>query len=69
MMDVGLLILDAGESFVSPGTESEAVFLLFCGKVRFKWNGIERECSRKNEFEEDGWCLHVCAANCMCKKR
>lgn len=61
MMDVGLLILDAGESFVFPGTESEALFLLFCGKVRFKSNGIERDCSRKNEFEEDGWCLHVCA--------
>ncbi|MEA5013226.1 MAG: 5-deoxy-glucuronate isomerase [Candidatus Limiplasma sp.] len=58
-LDVGLLALEAGQSYRlwEPGKEVAA--LLLRGKVRFAWEGLEREAERPDEFRHQPWCLHL----------
>jgi len=60
-MDVGLVILDAGESYTFNEPEKEAAALLFEGKVTYSWDGQSVRAERKNIFQgSEPWCLHVC---------
>ena len=59
-MDVGLVVLEAGESYTYQDAAKEAALLLFEGKVTFAWNGQSVEAQRKETISCDAWCLHVC---------
>lgn len=58
-MDVGLLILEAGESWSWEDPDKEMAALLFEGKARFAWDGQEKEGERPDCFGYDPYCLHV----------
>lgn len=58
LMDVGVLILDAGESYEIIDTEKEIATVLVEGHVIFSWNGKSVEAHRKNIFDYKGWCMH-----------
>jgi len=59
MMDVGLLILDPGESFVLKEKEKEYAILLIEGKASFQWENKNITAERKNPFDYDPWCIHA----------
>lgn len=40
--------------------KKEVAVLLMEGKIKYLWENKEYEASRKNVFEEEGHCLHVC---------
>lgn len=58
-MDVGLLVLDAGESYTFNESEKEIAVLLFAGKVTLAWNGKTAECERPDCFHYEAYCLHA----------
>jgi 5-deoxy-glucuronate isomerase len=60
-MDVALLVLEPGEEFRFSEKELESALLLFRGAALWRANDAEWRVSRKNEFEEEASCLHVCA--------
>lgn len=60
MMDVGLLILDADESWNYLSETDEMAALLFEGEVEYAWNSQTETARRQDCFHEDPWCLHVC---------
>lgn len=58
-MDVGLLVLDAGESYFFDESEKEIAVLLFAGKVTLEWNGKTLSCERPDCFRYEAYCLHA----------
>lgn len=60
-MDVGLLLLEAGEEYAFCEREKETALLLFAGEIDWTAGGETRLASRESEFSEQGSCLHVCA--------
>jgi len=59
-MDVGLLVLEAGQrhAFHEPGKELAA--LLLSGAVAFEWDDRNAPARRGDCFRERAWCLHMC---------
>ena len=58
-MDVGVLALDAGESYSFSEPDKEIAALLLQGDCEFGWIGNAEKASRPNSFAHDPWCLHV----------
>lgn len=58
-MDVGLLVLEAGESWTKPADGREAACLLLEGSVNFHWEGQSVSASRRDPFLDEAFCLHV----------
>lgn len=58
-MDVGLLVLDAGESYTFDEPEKEIAVLLFAGKVTFAWDGKTITGERPDCFRYEAYCLHA----------
>ena len=56
-MDVGLLIMEEGDTFRWSDENKEAAFLLFSGEVTFEWDGKSAEASRPDCFRHEAWCL------------
>ena len=59
LMDVGLLVLDAGEKFCFEESHKEIAILLLDGKSKYKWNSNCIEAKRGNPFDDNSWCLHA----------
>ncbi|MBQ7069424.1 MAG: 5-deoxy-glucuronate isomerase, partial [Synergistaceae bacterium] len=59
-MDVGLLVLDAGDEYVFNEAEKEIALDLLIGKVSFSYNNETHEASRPDTFHYAAYCLHVC---------
>ena len=59
LMDIRVYRMKSGEkrAFCRPG--EEMAVLLQNGTVTLRWEGNEKECSRKSVFTEGPWCLHV----------
>ena len=57
LMDVGLLVMEAGDTYKYHEEKKEVAFLLFQGKVIFKWDGKEVEGTRPDCFNYDAYCL------------
>lgn len=57
MMDVGLLCMEAGESYRILETEKESAVLLFSGKVQLRWGENEALADRPDTFRREGYCL------------
>ena len=61
-MDVGLLVLEQGDTYSFNEPEKEIALDLLQGKVTFEWAGETAEADRPDCFHYDAWCLHVCKA-------
>jgi 5-deoxy-glucuronate isomerase len=58
LMDFGVLILKAGESYTER-KDLECVYLLVHGDVEFAWEENSVKASRRNCFDDGPWLLHV----------
>jgi len=56
-MDVGLLVMEAGDRFTLCEREKETAVLLFAGEVEYAWDGQRVEAKRPDCFHYDGYCL------------
>ena len=56
-MDVGLLVLDAGQSYTFELPDKEIAIDLLEGEVTFAYAGKTVEASRKDVFHEEAYCL------------
>ncbi|MCI8328514.1 MAG: 5-deoxy-glucuronate isomerase [Oscillibacter sp.] len=56
-MDVGLLILEEGDTFTIEEPEKETAVLLFEGKVCYEWAGKSVEADRPDCFHHEAYCL------------
>lgn len=60
LMDVGLLVMEEGDTFTFDEAEKEIAVLLFSGKVTYAWNDKVVEADRPNCFHYEAYCLHAC---------
>lgn len=56
-MDVGLLVMEAGDEYAILEPEKEVAILLFEGDTDFCWNGRTVEASRPDCFRYEAYCL------------
>lgn len=56
-MDVGLLLLEAGQSFTFDEPEKEVAVLLFSGEVTYEWDQKTCAASRPDCFHHEAYCL------------
>ena len=56
-MDVGLLLMEDGDTFVFDEAEKEVAVLLFSGKVTYEWSGKKVEADRPDCFHHEAYCL------------
>lgn len=56
-MDVGLLLLDAGQSFTLDEPAKEVAVLLFSGEVTYEWEQKTCKASRPDCFHHEAYCL------------
>ena len=56
-MDVGLLVLDAGDKYVLSDPEKETAVLLFEGDVELAFGGRTVRAERPDCFRHEAWCL------------
>lgn len=57
MMNVGLLLMDKGDTFEYENNDEEVAILLFEGDVVYDYAGKSFHAVRKNSFEYNGFCL------------
>ena len=57
MMDVGLLLMEEGDTFTICEEEKECAVLLFQGAVEIAWNGKAVEAERPDCFHHEAYCL------------
>ena len=57
LMDVGLLVLPAGESWTWKHDKKEVALLLFAGHVTYAYDGKEVDAVRPDCFYHEGYCL------------
>ena len=57
MMDVGLLIMEDGDTWHYHETTKEVAVLLFEGKVTYQWGDKTIEAERANCFHHEAYCL------------
>lgn len=60
MMDVGLLVMEDGDTWTCEEAEKEVAVLVFDGKCTVKWDGESYDVDRPNPFDYNPSCLHVC---------
>lgn len=58
MMDVGLLIMEAGDEYAFEEPEKETAVILLEGEATFEWHGKSVLASRPNPFDYDPLCIH-----------
>ena len=56
-MDVGLLVMEAGDTVIFEEGKKEIAVLLFAGKVTYQWNGETVEAVRPDCFHHEAYCL------------
>ena len=56
-MDVGLLLMEAGDVYTIREEEKETAVLLFSGAVCFQWNEDKLEADRPDCFRYEAYCL------------
>jgi len=61
LMDVGLVVLDPGESYCFDEPEKEVAILLIEGKADYKWDDKSAQAVRENPFDFNPYCLHTAA--------
>ena len=56
-MDVGLLVLEDGDTYELFEPEKETALLLFAGKITLTYAGVRAECEREDCFYHEAYCL------------
>ena len=56
-MDIGLLLMEDGDTYTIEEPEKETAVLLFAGKVTYQWGGETVEADRPDCFHHDAYCL------------
>lgn len=56
-MDVGLLVMEAGDVYAIEEPEKETAVLLFEGNVTLRWTGLAVEAVRPDCFRHEAYCL------------
>ena len=59
-MDVGLLVMEQGDTFIFEEALKEIAVLLFSGNVTYRWNGETVEAVRPDCFHHEAYCLLAC---------
>lgn len=59
MMDVGLLVMEAGDTWECCEAEKEVAAMMFDGSCKLSYEGKEVQMERPNPFDYNPWCLHV----------
>ena len=59
MMDVALLVMEAGDSYTIEEADKEVACLLFDGDVTMQWDDQSVDMARPNPFDYNPWCLLV----------
>jgi 5-deoxy-glucuronate isomerase len=59
MMDVGLLILEPGESYILQEPEKEYALMLIEGKAVYQWDDQNTTAQRSNPYDNNPWCMHA----------
>lgn len=59
MMDVALLVMEAGDSYTIEEADKEVACLLFDGDVNMTWDDQSVDMVRPNPFDYNPWCLLV----------
>ena len=59
LMDIGIQVMEAGETLNISDAEKETVVLLLDGEVTFRWEGREADAVRRSIFDENPVALHV----------
>ena len=57
MMNVGLLIMEDGDTYTYESATNEVAILLFEGKVTYAWDGKTVEADRPDCFRHEAYCL------------
>lgn len=57
LMDVGLLVMEPGDTYTIDEAEKEAAVLLFAGEVTYSWGGETVEAVRPDCFHYEAYCL------------
>lgn len=57
MMNVGLLVMEDGDTYTYESSTNEVAILLFEGKVTYEWDGKKVEADRPNCFHHEAYCL------------
>lgn len=57
MMDVGLLVMEDGDTYTFEDASMEVAILLFAGKVTYEWDGKTVEADRPDSFNYEAYCL------------
>ena len=57
MMNVGLLVMEDGDTFTYEEADREVAMLLFEGRVTFQWNEKTVEADRPDCFHHEAYCL------------
>ena len=57
MMNVGLLIMEDGDTYTYESATNEVAILLFEGKVTYAWDGKTVEADRPDCFHHEAYCL------------
>jgi 5-deoxy-glucuronate isomerase len=63
LMDFGVLVLAAGETWEDNSDTDERAWLLAWGRAEISWDDGTREVSRPDLFDHSPWCLSVPARN------
>ena len=59
MMDVALLVMEAGDTYTIEEADKEVACLLFDGDVNMSWDDQSVDMVRPNPFDYNPWCLLV----------
>jgi len=57
MMNVGLLVMEDGDTYSYESPDKEVAILLFEGKVTYAWDGKVCEANRPDTFHHEAYCL------------
>lgn len=60
MMDVALLVMEAGDTYTFDENAKEIAIMPFFGELTLSWNDKTAEVNRPNPFDYNPTCLHVC---------
>lgn len=61
LLDFGILVLEAGETYRDADRDRERAYMLLDGAVRFRYGGHEVAASRGSLLDEGPWTLHASA--------
>ena len=63
LMDVALLVMEAGDTFTFSESKKEVSWILLEGKAEVEFDGKKVEMDRPNPFDYNPYCILICAGD------